>query len=314
MPSPFRFTSDGLGLGLLEVMVPTGAEGRLPTRFRRSAMMPPMSSRLRSTLARATPAAAIALGWLAAAVCAKPVSRPAAPVDLRLRVVRSYPHDVKAFTQGLLFWDGKLYESTGLFGRSSVRRVDLASGLVERSSSLPADWFGEGLALVGQRLFQLTWKNHRVVIWDLATLKKQGELGYEGEGWGLCFDGRHLVMSNGSDRLLLRNPDTFAVEGELPVRLAGRPLANLNELECAGSVIYANVWQDQHIARIDRASGRVTGWIDAAGLLEPAEAARADVLNGIATLGNTGHLLVTGKLWPRLFEVEIVPAASPEVR
>jgi glutamine cyclotransferase len=273
-------------------------------------MMRPMSPRLRWTLARVAVMAAIGFGLLASAVCAKSVSRPAPPADLRLRVVRTYPHDARAFTQGLLFLDGKLYESTGLLGRSSVRRVDLASGLVEQSASLPADWFGEGLALVGQRLYQLTWKNHRVVVWDLATLKKLKEISYQGEGWGLCFDGRHLVMSNGSDKLAFRNPETFAVERELSVRLAGRPLSNLNELECVGSAVYANVWQDQHIARIDRNSGRVTGWIDAAGLLEPAEAARADVLNGIATLGNGGHLLVTGKLWPRLFEVEIVSAAT----
>jgi glutamine cyclotransferase len=258
------------------------------------------------------PAALVAVA--AASVCAKPAARPSSPPAVRLKVVRSYPHDPRAFTQGLLFLDGKLYESTGLYGRSSIRRVDLASGQVELSANLPAGLFGEGLARVGQRLFQLTWKNGVVLVWDLATLKKETEFAYEGEGWGLCFDGRHLIMSDGTDRLVRRNPTSFAREGELHVRLAGRPLANLNELECAGDVIYANVWQDEHLARIDGKSGEVTAWIDASGLLERSEAAAADVLNGIATAGSDGRLFLTGKLWPRLFEVEIVPATKAEVR
>ena len=257
---------------------------------------------------------AAAMMVAAVPVCAKPAVRPPAAANLRLRVVRSYPHDPRAFTQGLFWFDGKLYESTGLFARSSLRRVDLASGHVEQMANLPGELFGEGLALVGQRLFQLTWKNQKVLVWDLATLKQQTEISYEGEGWGLCFDGRRLVMSDGSDRLTLRNPATFAKEGELRVRLAGHPLANLNELECVDSLIYANVWQDSHIARIDAKTGEVTGWIDSAGLLDPAEAAAADVLNGIAALPASGHLLVTGKLWPQLFEVEIVPVVKAEAK
>jgi glutamine cyclotransferase len=246
---------------------------------------------------------------VAVPVCAKPAVRPPATAYLRLKVIRTYPHDPRAFTQGLLLLDGKLYESTGLFGRSSIRRVDLASGLVERMASLPAGLFGEGLALVGQRLFQLTWKNHKVLVWDLDTMHQQTEISYHGEGWGLCFDGRHLVMSDGSDRLALRDPASFAREGELHVRLAGEPLGNLNELECTDSVIYANVWQDNHIARIDARTGVVTGWIDASGLLDAREARSADVLNGIAE-SSTGHLLVTGKLWPHLYEVDLVPAGK----
>jgi glutamine cyclotransferase len=259
--------------------------------------------------------AVVALAATAAAsVCAKPAPRPPAAPAYRLKVVRSYPHDPRAFTQGLLFVDGRLYESTGLFGRSSLRRVDLASGQVELAANLPAELFGEGLALVGQRLFQLTWKNGVVLVWDVATLQKQAEFTYEGEGWGLCFNGRQLIMSDGSDKLTRRNATTFAREGEIAVRLSGRPLPSLNELECAGDVIYANVWQDNHIARIDGRTGAVTAWIDAAGLLEPAEAAGTDVLNGIAAVGGSGRLLVTGKLWPRLFEVEIVPATKVEVK
>jgi glutaminyl-peptide cyclotransferase len=246
----------------------------------------------------------------AASVCAKPAARPASPASLRLKVLHTFPHDNRAFTQGLLMFDGSLYEGTGLHGRSSVRRVDLASGAVEQETALPPELFGEGLARVGQRLIQLTWKNGKALVWDLTTLRKVAELSYEGEGWGLCFDGKHLVMSDGSDRLTMRNPYTFQKEGELRVRRGGRPLVNLNELECVRGVVYANVWQDNHIARIDGSTGEVTGWIDASGLLDPAEAATVDVLNGIAEMENTGHLLVTGKLWPHLYEVEVVPAAK----
>ena len=218
-------------------------------------------------------------------------------------MVRSFPHDPGAFTQGLLVYDGKLYESTGLNGRSSLRRVDLESGIVEQQVELPAALFGEGLARVGGRLFQLTWQNQRVLVWDLATLKKEAELSYEGEGWGLCYDGQHLVMSDGSSLLTLRDPTTFAKVGQVEVRRKGAPVANLNELECVDGVIYANIWQDDHIARIEPKTGEVTAWIDAAGLLSPAESRGVDVLNGIAYLPSTGNLLVTGKLWPRVFEI-----------
>jgi glutamine cyclotransferase len=249
-----------------------------------------------------------------ARVCAKSAPPSPSPAAFRLKVVRVHPHDPRAFTQGLLYIDGWLYESTGLFGRSSIRRVDLASGQVDAEAKLPSELFGEGLARVGQRLFQLTWKNQKVLVWDLSTLTKQAEFSYEGEGWGLCFDGRHLVMSDGSERLTWRNSTTFAKEGGIDVRLHGKPLGNLNELECIGTVVYANVWQDNHIARIDAATGTVTAWIDASGLLNPSESAQADVLNGIAELPNTGHLLVTGKLWPHLYEVEVVPSTQTEAR
>jgi glutaminyl-peptide cyclotransferase len=246
---------------------------------------------------------------LASAACAKPAARPApaTPSDkLRLRVVRSFPHDANAFTQGLLFYEGKFYESTGLQGRSSLRRVDPESGVVEQKIELPAHLFGEGLTRVGGRLVQLTWQDGRALVWNLANLHKEKEFTYQGEGWGLCFDGQHLIMSDGSEKLSLRDPETFAKVGEILVRRAGRPVRNLNELECVEGVVYANVWQDNHIARIDAKTGEVTGWIDASGLLAPEQEHAADVLNGIAYLPATGHLVVTGKLWPRLFEVEIV--------
>jgi glutamine cyclotransferase len=261
-------------------------------------------------------AVASAALW-ALAACAKPAARPAqaAPAArFRLKVLRSFPHDPKAFTQGLLFFEGKFYESTGLYGRSWLRRVDPDSGVVERGVDLPADLFGEGLARVGGRLVQLTWQNGRALVWNLATLRKEREIPYQGEGWGLCFDGHHLIMSDGSDTLALRDPESFARVGEIVVRRAGRPVRNLNELECVEGVVYANVWQDNHIARIDPRTGEVTGWIDASGLLASEEAGTADVLNGIAYLPATGHLAVTGKLWPRIFEVEVVPDGSPAVK
>jgi glutamine cyclotransferase len=277
-------------------------------------MMRAMPSRSQWPFPRIMNATIAVLALTAASVCAKPVARAPLPPAFRLKIVQMYPHDARAFTQGLLLLDGKLYESTGLNGRSSVRRVDLASGQVEQESRLASEFFGEGLARVGQRLIQLTWKNHKALVWDLATLKKEAEFPYEGEGWGLCFDGRHLVMSDGSDSLTFRNAGSFAKEGEVHVRLAGRPLFNLNELECTGGAVYANVWQDNHIARIDAKTGEVTAWIDASGLLDPAEAAGADVLNGIAEIPSTGHLLVTGKLWPHLYEVEIVSDVKGEAR
>jgi len=270
-------------------------------------MKPTEPSRSKRVLSGLAHLGIVIAAMAVASVCAKPATRALSTPTFRLKVLRVYPHDARAFTQGLLFLDGKLYESTGLNGRSTVRRVDLTSGQVEQESRLSAELFGEGLARVGERLIQLTWKNHKALVWDLATLKKASEFSYDGEGWGLCFDGRHLVMSDGSDKLTLRNPDSFDKEGEVRVRLAGHPLANLNELECSGGPIYANVWRDTHIARIDAKSGEVTAWIDASGLLDPSEAAGADVLNGIADVASTGHLLVTGKLWPNLYEVEIVP-------
>jgi glutaminyl-peptide cyclotransferase len=273
-------------------------------------MMSLMHSRPQRRISRGLRLLFAFVAMAASSVCAKPAAHSSSPPTYRFKVVRSYPHDHDAFTQGLLFLDGKLYESTGLYSRSSVRRSDLASGAVEQESKLPAAFFGEGLARVGQQLFQLTWKNGKVLVWDLASLKKENEFTYDGEGWGLCFDGRHLVMSDGSDKLTWRNPVSFAKEGEIRVRLAGHPLPNLNELECIDHAVFANVWQDDHIARIDGRTGEVTAWIDASGLLSPEEATGADVLNGIAEMPNTGHLLVTGKLWPRLYEVEMVSAAK----
>jgi glutamine cyclotransferase len=221
---------------------------------------------------------------------------------VRPEIVAVYPHDRQAFTQGLLVHDGKLYESTGLLGRSTLRRVVTATGTVEKSVRLENHLFGEGLALAGDRFFLLTWQNHVALTYDI-DLNPIGQFDYTGEGWGLCYDGRRLVMSDGSSRLFFRNPTTFAVTGDIEVKTANGPISNLNELECVGSLVYANVWQTELILRIDPTTGDVLDTIDASGLLTAAEAVGTDVLNGIAFDAERSHFFITGKLWPKLFEV-----------
>ncbi len=238
---------------------------------------------------------------------------------LRAEIVATYPHDPGAYTQGLVLAAGALWESTGRYGHSTVRRVDLASGRVLAQTALADDLFGEGLAwLPGaggapDRLVQLTWQAGLATVWDAATLTPAGEHGYRGEGWGLCRDGAapggpRLVMSDGSARLTFRDPATFAVRGSVGVTLDGRPLDRLNELECVGGRVYANVYTTDELVEIDPEGGRVTAVVDAAGLLSADEAAGAEVLNGIAYDPADGTFLLTGKLWPKLFRVRFVPA------
>jgi glutamine cyclotransferase len=250
------------------------------------------------------------------AACAKdapPLAAPPLPAaeDLVVQVVRSYPHDRGAFTQGLLYHEGRLYESTGLPGRSSLRRVVLESGQVERQIAVPNPIFAEGLARVEDRLVQLTWQEQRAFVWSLDRFQKVAEHAYEGEGWGLCYDGQRLVMSDGSAHLTFRDGRTFERVGEVTVTRNGAPLPQLNELECVDGAVYANVWQTESIARIDPGTGRVTAWIDASGLLTDNERASTDVLNGIAYRPETKTFLLTGKLWPRLVEVQFVPRRPP---
>jgi glutamine cyclotransferase len=224
-------------------------------------------------------------------------------------VVQTYPHATDAFTEGLAYEGGQLYESTGLEGRSSLRRIDLVTGQSDLRVSLPADIFAEGLAIVGAELVQLSWRNGRAFVWDRDSLAPRRDFRYEGEGWGLCHDGVHLVMSDGTDVLQLRDAATFDVVRRVAVRRLGVPLDRLNELECVGDDVFANVWGLRHIARIHMPTGDVTQWIDTAGLLEhadpTADLSGIDVLNGIAYLPERSHLLLTGKLWPNLFEVEL---------
>ncbi|GEM_PF-551053 len=230
---------------------------------------------------------------------------PVIPVAYDVRVVERHGHDTSAFTQGLLWHAGELYESTGLVGRSSLRRWDLDTGRIAQRTEVP-HVFAEGLALVGDELFQLTWQDGVLLVYDRETFEKVREVEYEGEGWGLCYDGEDLVMSDGSDELTFRDPTTFAVRRRLRVRKVGRPVRMLNELECTGGAVWANIWQRDDIVKIDPRTGHVTATVDASGLLEPGERRGTDVLNGIAWLPDQERFLLTGKLWPAAFEVELV--------
>ncbi len=236
------------------------------------------------------------------------VVTPDVPEQLKVEVLSTRPHDPAAFTQGLVLDGDTLFESTGLNGRSSLREVDPKTGTVKRKLDIPYEYFAEGLALAGDRLIQLTWQTEKAFVYTRADFKEVGEFRYDGEGWGLCYDGTRLVMSDGSDRLTFRDPKTFAVESILNVTLSGQPARELNELECVDGLVYANVWQTDHILRIDPKTGRVTGVIDASGLLTPEERQKTDVLNGIAWNPKTKTFLITGKLWPKMFEVQFVPA------
>lgn len=236
-----------------------------------------------------------------------PAPGPPAPLaELSVRVLATYPHDPSAFTQGLLVHGGAVYESTGGYGRSTIRRVDPESGDVLLARSLPPNLFGEGLALAGDRLVQITWREGVAWLWDPTTLERTGELSYQGEGWGLAFDGERLVMSDGSDWLVFRDPASLAELDRVQVTLEGRPLPRLNELEWVDGQVWANVWGSSSVVRIDPASGAVTAVVDLSELaarIPPEESQGIDVLNGIAWWPEREAFLVTGKLWPRAFLV-----------
>ncbi|MCP2259523.1 Glutamine cyclotransferase [Streptoalloteichus tenebrarius] len=245
-------------------------------------------------------------GLLALTACGG-VAGADAPARLRVDVLATLPHDRSAFTQGLELADGVLYEGTGRVGASSLREVDPATGAVRRRAELPPPLFGEGVTVVGDRIWQLTWREGVAVQWDRASLTEVRRVGYAGEGWGLCFDGSRLVMSDGGARLAFRDPTTFEPTGQVVVRRGGEEQTRLNELECAAGAVWANVWGSDEIVRIDPASGRVTGVADASGLLPAHERAGADVLNGVAAVRGTDQFLVTGKNWPSMFRVRFVP-------
>jgi glutamine cyclotransferase len=222
------------------------------------------------------------------------------------RIERVYPHDPNAFTQGLQYVDGFLYETTGLNGRSSLRKVKLETGEVLQKRDLPAKYFGEGFTVWRSSIIQLTWQSEIAFVYDKATFEPRGQFSYVGEGWGLTHDGTSLIMSDGSERLRFLDPVTFAERRRLPVSANGTPVRHLNELEVVKGEILANIWQSDYLARI-APTGRVTGWINLNGLLPPAERAGVDVLNGIAHDPERDRLFVTGKLWPKLFEISLVP-------
>jgi glutamine cyclotransferase len=223
-----------------------------------------------------------------------------------VEVVARHPHDRGAFTQGLLFHQGRLFESTGQVGTSGIREVELTSGRVMREAALERPHFGEGIVIVGDRLFQLTWQSGKAFVYDWKTFRRTGEFRYDGEGWGLTTDGSALIMSTGGSSLLWRDPATFAVTRTLPVTDHGLPVSNLNELEWVEGEIWANLWQSDQLARINPATGEVTGYVNLAGILPASErSGEEDVLNGIAYDPSTKRLLVTGKLWPTVFEIRV---------
>lgn len=227
---------------------------------------------------------------------------------LVLEVLNEFPHDSSAFTQGLLWHDGYLYESTGLWGQSSLRRVDLETGVPETIITIDETYFAEGLERVGDRLIQLTWQAGLAFVYDFDTFEHIDTLEYVGEGWGLCYDGRYLFMSDSTSRLSIREPESFQLifRGAVTLEEQIIPAQLLNELECVGEHIYANAWNTDYIFRIDKFTGVITAVIDASGLLSAAERealSSGSVLNGIAYNSETETFYITGKNWPKLFEV-----------
>lgn len=222
------------------------------------------------------------------------------------RVVNTYPHDPSAFTQGLIYRDGYLYESTGISGRSSVRKVDLMSGRVLQQYALLSAYFGEGLTDWGPNLIQVTYQSQTGFLYDRATLTLKNSFVYTGEGWGLTHDRTRLILSDGSPTLRFLDPVTFMDKGSVTVRDRGQPVRDLNELEFVRDEIYANVWHTDRIARISPSTGDVLGWIDLRNILKPPPSDPEAVLNGIAYDSAKDRLFVTGKLWPKLFEIRVV--------
>lgn len=259
---------------------------------------------------------ALLAGWLAFAGCGRTdaQSAPSVPTSAAgggvtqytYEVVKAWPHDVKAFTQGLLFYKGRVLESTGQYGESSLRDVELETGKVGKHIAVPAMYFAEGLAVMGDRAYQLTWQHRKGFVYDADTFQLLKEFSYEGEGWGLTTDGTSLVLSDGTARIRFLDPKTFLVTRSIEVKREGRPLLHLNELEFIHGEIFANVWMTDLVVRIDPATGEVRGVIDFSGLL-PASERRptTDVLNGIAYDAAKDRLIVTGKNWPTVYEVRL---------
>ncbi|MEQ1869524.1 MAG: glutaminyl-peptide cyclotransferase [Vicinamibacterales bacterium] len=232
---------------------------------------------------------------------------PAQPPVYTYSVVKAYPHDKEAFTQGLEVVNGVFYEGTGLVGHSSIRKVKLETGAVLQRRDLPAPHFGEGITVFGGQMFQITWKSGLALVYDAATFRELKSFKYRGEGWGLTHDQTHLIMSDGSDVLRVLDPATFGEVRHVHVSDAGQPLRNINELEYMKGEVLANVWTTDYIARIDPTSGRVSGYIDLTGLMPAGTVSPDAVLNGIAYDDTGDRLFVTGKLWPRVYEIKIGP-------
>ena len=246
-------------------------------------------------------AAACGLAWAASAWAALPV--------YEVKVKATYPHDTRAYTEGLFWLDGALFESTGLVGQSNIRKVRIADGAVLQSQAISPGMFGEGIVNWGGEIISLTWQDRVGFRWDLKTLTLKSSFSYPGEGWALTQNGKTLIMSDGTPALRVLDPKTFKVLRKIPVTAEGKPVANLNELEWVKGEVLANIWQTNLIARIDPRTGAVKGWIDLSSLPEATRQRNADaVLNGIAYDKAGDRLFVTGKNWPHLYEITLTPA------
>jgi len=258
--------------------------------------------------------------WLPVLIAAAGAVLLAFFLDLRIRstarvpvygykIINTYPHDRNAFTQGLVFEGGVLYESTGHQGRSELRQVELETGQVLQFSKLGLEYFGEGIAIYGDKIVQLTWKAGKAFVYDRQSFKLLAEFNYPMEGWGVTYDGENLIMSDGTATLYFLNPHTFEIVKRIKVRGGEGAVEKLNELEHIQGQVYANVWETSHIVRIDPQTGKITGWVDLTGLLKPEDDPLGiGVLNGIAYNAENDRLFVTGKFWPKLFEIELVPS------
>ncbi|HWG51166.1 MAG TPA: glutaminyl-peptide cyclotransferase [Candidatus Acidoferrales bacterium] len=246
-------------------------------------------------------------GEILAAQAAKKTSTVSVP-EYTYKIVNVYPHDPQAYTQGLVYKDGYLYEGTGLNGRSSLRKVRLETGEVLQRVDLPPELFGEGIALLGGKIFQLTWKAGTGFIYDAHDFHLLRKFSYPGEGWGLTTDGHLLYMSDGTPEIRVLNPETLKEIRRIKVHDAASPVNELNELEFINGELFANIWQTDRIARISPRTGKVVGWVDLSGILSPMYRRTPDaVLNGIAYDPQGKRLFVTGKLWPNIFEIQLIP-------
>ena len=229
------------------------------------------------------------------------------------KVVNTYPHDRSAFTEGLVFEDGVLYEGTGLRGYSNLRRVKLETGEILQIRELSSQFFGEGVTLYGNKIIQLTWQSHIGFIYDKHSFKLVQEFNYPDEGWGITHDGKHLIMSDGTATLHFLDPETFEEISQIEVSANNIPVTRINELEYIQGEIYANIWQTERIARINPLTGQVIGWIDLKGILSlKDDSETVDVLNGIAYDLKNSRLFMTGKFWPKLFEIELIGQGTAE--
>jgi glutamine cyclotransferase len=252
---------------------------------------------------------------------AQPTPTPTAIPTYGYRVINTYPHDSAAFTQGLVYSDGQFYEGTGLEGRSSLRRVELATGRVLQKIDLGAQYFGEGIALLNDKIYQLTWRNGVGFIYDKASFARIGSWNYPApgrslpvEGWGLTTDGQQLIMSDGTANLYFLDPQTLAVTREVTVGDTNGTITWLNELEYIDGAVFANIWQTDTLVKIDPQTGQVLAYVDLGNLLSPAERQNTDVLNGIAYDPVGKRLFVTGKFWPKLFEIQLILPSTSDHR